>query len=234
MRFLNLSDLEKIFEVSEGTLEAERNKESLPHLQLKEKEIYFSSFIHHLNSEIINKDDENQLEILSTIGDIFQKRFYFNVFITELFPEKPPIIVGGSALEYYSGVQYPTGDIDIFIEEEAVPELIRHLRKNKFYKRGKYYYSIDKKIPVEIHTGTFNGDKKHLSKIVFGKKEIYLIGIEDLIIDRIDVFDKKEYPEEFDWALRLYRSYLELLDIQYLKKKLTKDGLLPYFEKLNS
>ncbi|MCK4667532.1 hypothetical protein KAU33_12325 [Candidatus Dependentiae bacterium] len=231
MRFLNIDELEKNFETKEGNFNSLRDENAFPYLELKTGKIFFSNYIHHLNTECFDRDEEEFQQLL-TYKDIFQKRFYFSSYLFKIYTENPPIIVGGSALEYYSGAQYPTGAIDFYLEEDVLDKLIKFLRKKKFYKRGKYYYSLDKKIAVEPHSGHFNGDKKYLNKMIYGDKEVLLIGIEDLIVDRINIFDKKEYPEEYDWAHRLFKSYQNFIDVEYFKRKLKRDGLLSYLEKL--
>ncbi len=233
MRFLNIDELEKSFEIKEGNFNSLRDENAFPYLELKGEKIFFSNYIHHLNKECLDKD-EDEFQQLLTYNDIFQKRFYFSSYLLKTYHENPPIIVGGSALEYYSGVQYPTGTIEFYLEDDGLDKLIKILRKKKFYKRGKYYYSLDKKIAVEPHSGHFDGDKKYLNKMKYCDREVLLIGIEDLIVDRLRIFNKKEYPEEYDWAHRLFKSYQSFIDIEYLKKKLKQEGVFSYLEKLTT
>lgn len=241
MRFLDINRAEKVLELENSYWDDLRRDNLFPYLEIKGEKFYFSNFLHHLNKEYINltnaePDSRNKSDSIpqnfEVYDNIFQKRFYFCSLLHKTFEETPPIIVGGSSLEYYSGVQYPTGDVDLFISEEIFKPVISLFRKNKFYKRGQYYYSHDRKLAVKLHQGEFNGKLELINKMKYADKEVLLIGVEDLIVDRIEIFDKKEYPEELDWAMRIYRSYRNVIDKKYIKKKLTGDGLLPYFEKL--
>ena len=165
------------------------------------------------------------LEKIKEETDIFKKHLLFSVWITNTLKEKGynlPIVVGGSAVEIYISPFYVSGDIDfVFPNRKEFEDII--LSTGLFKKQGKNYISDELGIFAEIVDDELSGSLSKVREIkveIEGKEyAINVIGIEDLIIDRLNACVHWKSESDCELAQILLRGYEKELDIDYLQKR---------------
>ncbi|MGC2062473.1 MAG: hypothetical protein WA610_05800 [Thermodesulfovibrionales bacterium] len=131
------------------------------------------------------------------------------------------IVVGGSAVELYSFGKYQSGDIDIISSGSlSITEI---LLQNGFTKKGKNFISEELGIFIEIPGRTLSGDPERVKTFVFGEDmSVQVIGVEDLIIDRLQSCVLWKYETDGEWAENLIGKYRDAMDLDYLIQRATE------------
>ena len=132
-----------------------------------------------------------------------------------------PIIIGGLALSYYTREVYFTADIDLaYSDREALGKVLKEI---DFEIKGRYWVSEDLKIAIEVPVGVLAEEDSPLEIVELGPElQCQIIGIEDMIIDRMNAC--KHWKSEIDCEMSelLVRRYYKELDWDYLDKKAKK------------
>jgi hypothetical protein len=141
--------------------------------------------------------------------------------ITNLLEQKgkdAPVVIGGCALSYYSREVYFTADIDLAYADREALDIV--LKDVGFKKQGRYWVNEDLKIAIEVPSSVLIGEDSPVEIVEFEKGlQCRIIGIEDLIMDRLSAC--KYWKSEIDCEMvdLLMRRYKEELDWAYLEKK---------------
>lgn len=161
-----------------------------------------------------------------------RKIFFLGILTKALEKEKgKPVIVGGCALEFYSTGGYATGDIDLIYPDSNLAG--KKLDKWGFRKEGRHWINEDLDIFIEIPGSTLSEDEeKRITVIELENLKVYLLGIEDLIIDRLNAFVHWKSTDDGYWAKELLFIYGEKLDMEYLKKRSSEEDTLKGLKKL--
>jgi len=129
-----------------------------------------------------------------------------------------PIIIGGCALSYYSREVYFTSDIDLaYADRESLDKVLRSL---DFKKKGRYWVSKDLDIAIEAPASQLAGEDSPKEIVELGEGlRCQILGVEDLIIDRLNAC--KHWKSEIDCEMveLLVRRYGPELQWGYLEKK---------------
>lgn len=152
--------------------------------------------------------------------DEFKKKLLFLASLNREVREKGIefIVVGGSAVELYSFGKYQSGDIDVV--SSGSDTLADILTENGFTRRGKDFISEELGIFIEIPGRTLAGDPGRIKTFVIQEGlEIPVIGIEDLIIDRLQACVFWKYETDCEWAENLLNKYRNELDMDYLTSR---------------
>jgi hypothetical protein len=136
---------------------------------------------------------------------------------------KAPIVVGGEAVELYTQGSYTTGDMDIKSPLEITKAI---LKEWKFTKKGRTWFNKELDLYVDWLGASLDEGKEAEDRVttieVAGGFQISVIGIEDLVIDRLNA---AKWWEDFDsmmWAkvlLSIKRKLRRKIDLKYLKKR---------------
>lgn len=178
------------------------------------------------------------LERIKKENDVFKKHVLFSVWITEKLKERGkslPIIVGGSAVEIYTSPFYVSGDIDyVFPNREEFEKVI--FSTGLFKKQGKNYISDELGLFIEIVDERLSGSPSKVRKIkveIEGKEyTINVIGIEDLIIDRLNACVHWKSESDCEMSKILIEGYEKEIDFGYLLKRAKEDLLEDKLRKL--
>jgi hypothetical protein len=170
----------------------------------------------------------NRKEIISLIKKTespLKRQLLLVAFVTRLLEEKgksAPIVIGGCALSYYTREVYFTADIDLaYADREALDRVLTEIG---FEKKGRYWINEALQIAVEVPVSVLAGEEAPIEIVDLGEKlQCRIIGVEDLIIDRLNAC--KHWKSEIDCEMveLLIRKYKEELDWSYLEKR----ALLP-------
>ncbi|WP_258360251.1 hypothetical protein [Moorella sulfitireducens (nom. illeg.)] len=134
-----------------------------------------------------------------------------------------PILVGGRALEFYTLGGYATKDMDLVVNgrEQAGAVLAEMGFLHRPGERHWYHEELDLalEIPVEYLAGSL--DK--LTTVEINGLEVYIIGVEDLIIDRLAAAKFWKSPADARWAAKLLALHREEIDMEYLRQAAGKE-----------
>lgn len=129
-----------------------------------------------------------------------------------------PILVGGGAMEFYTAGGYATSDVDVALP--ACPEVDAAFADLGFAKEGRYWVREDLDLLFEAPAPAgLPGENAARTEIEIGDLRIVVIGIEDLLLDRVRGWVHWQSSEDERWARRLAFLYADRLDWQYLRDR---------------
>ena len=103
-------------------------------------------------------------------------------WIQSLYRARPPVLVGGAAVELYTGGAYTTGDYD-FVGD--VPETVgKALEEAGFKREGRHWIHAKAKLFVEFPGSAVQSHEKTAMLDVAGVS-VLTLSPEDMIIDRL-------------------------------------------------
>ena len=171
------------------------------------------------------------LEIIQKTESPLKKQLLMVGLLTRLLRKMnrlAPLIIGGCALSYYSREVYFTSDIDLaYADREALDTVLQGIG---FEKKGRYWVDERLKMAIEAPASSLPGQDSPVEVVDFGEGlQCTIIGIEDLVIDRLNAY--KHWKSEIDGEMveLLIRRYRNDLDWPYLEKRavLPENDTLP-------
>lgn len=174
----------------------------------------------------------DELEKVRQQADPLTKRLLFVGLLTrKLEPEGiRPIIVGGQAVEFYTAGGYATKDIDLV--SPGYEEIDRILEAWGFKKEGRHWFNEQLDISVEVPESVLAGDENRLTVVEIDDLRVYVIGIEDIIVDRLNAFVHWKSSDDRIWAKEMMLLGKEDIDWGYLKKRAAEEDILAAAEEL--
>ena len=156
------------------------------------------------------EETPSQKRTLKAIGLISKALQHFGVL---------PILVGGQAVEIYTFGKYTTFDVDFVLSGHEVANHILLALGFSAKDLGHshwYYPALD--LPIEVPDSVLFGSMDKVTQIQIEDLEIYIIGTEDLILDRLRAAVHWQSTSDMEWAAFLLQSYLqdEAFDVEYL------------------
>lgn len=147
-----------------------------------------------------------------------------------------PILVGGGAVEFYSGSALMTGDIDV--TSPVQPELEEELMRLGFVRPSgagmllRGWVHPDLGLGFEIvgsspMGGDIETDRIRLVRALGGTERFRILAVEDMIADRMGQFASGTAPEMRGQAQTLLTLYPDL-DRDYLDQRIRKETLGDY------
>jgi len=168
-----------------------------------------------------NKSDlEKKIEILAVVTKALEK---INV---------KPVIVGGQAVEFYTSGGYATMDIDM-ICAKSISDINAILEPLGFEKSGKYWVIEDNNISIviEVPSGPLAGDKNKLTKVEVDEDlAAYFIGIEDIIIDRLNRYKHWKVYSDKEWIIGMIILNYDEIEWDYIYEKAKKERVIEELE----
>ncbi|KFZ43952.1 hypothetical protein CS060_11370 [Anoxybacillus flavithermus] len=171
------------------------------------------------------KEAQEKLQSLRTKTS-FEKMVQVTAILTKLLePHRiRPIIVGGLAVEIYTRGDYTTVDIDLIVSDrEKAGQLLHQLG---FTPSGRHWYHDELFVSVEIPNDVLEDadDDKVIELKLEDGLHVYVIGIEDIILDRLRACVHWKSKSDCEWAKRMVLLHKERLDWAYMKQVAKKDG----------
>ena len=155
----------------------------------------------------------------------FEKMVQVAAILTKLLGNKQirPIIVGGLAVEIYTRSDYTTVDIDMIISDRELAGQI--LVQLGFSVEGRHWYHEKLMISIEIPNDILEDadDSKVTELQINNDLKVYVIGIEDIILDRLRACIHWKSTSDCEWGKRMFLLHHDRLDIEYMKEISTKD-----------
>lgn len=134
-----------------------------------------------------------------------------------------PIIVGGFAVEIYSRSEYTTVDIDLVFARRDIAD--QYLQQLGFIRSGRHWYHENLGVSVEIPGDMLDlADPDKVIKLNLpDQNSVYVIGIEDIILDRLRACVHWSSTADCEWGLRLFLLHTARLDMDYMERKADED-----------
>lgn len=168
------------------------------------------------NEEIANAN-RKLIELVTIKEDKFNLMIKAASILTKLFApytrlDARPIIVGGLSVEIYTRIDYNTRDID-FVTSSSI--LFREtLEKLNFKKNGHIFYRDDLELAIDVVDNFLAGSQEKVATLKLEDSEVYVISIEDIILDRLH---GHEHSDCYKWGAILLSLYHEVVDLDYIK-----------------
>jgi hypothetical protein len=148
--------------------------------------------------------------------------------LLKMMNKQAPVIIGGCALSYYSREVYFTSDIDLaYADREALDKVLKNIG---FGKEGRYWVHEGLKMAIEAPASSLPGQDSPVEVVELGEGlQCSIIGIEDLVIDRLNACKYRKSEIDGEMVELLIRRYTNDLDWSYLEKKaiLPENDTLP-------
>lgn len=140
--------------------------------------------------------------------------------ISEKLPgKKKPILVGGSAVEFYTRGTCKSIDIDLLADRDSLEKV---LEKMGFSKIGRHWF-YTKDVGIEVVGESPEG--RRVNEVLHEGKLIRILSIEDLIVDRLNACKHWKSQYDCEQAQVLFGVYSGKLDLEYLKKRMKEEEL---------
>jgi len=178
-----------------------------------------------------------RLQRSTVIENPLKRRLWILAILTEALRTigERPILIGGEALEYYTLGGYTTGDIDIALPStEDVGEVFSKLG---FHREGRYWIREDIDALIEAPTSDLTGEDAPLVELEIEDMRCYIIGLEDLIIDRLNGYVHWHWEDDKRWVKRLLSLHAQEINKEYLFRKAkehgTEEALIQIYQELD-
>jgi len=179
------------------------------------------------------KSIEKELLNLKRIGNRWERRLFFAAIISEFLQKNygvDLVVVGGNAVEFYTLGSYSTEDIDVVVCDFGIVEDL--LRDLGFEKINRIWYREDLDISIDLTGSELAGDPKRVSRVSIKGKMVQVIGLEDIIVDRLNAFIHWKSEQDGFWAQEMVAIHQEDIDWKYLEERCKKEQVASALEKL--
>lgn len=147
-----------------------------------------------------------------------KKKLLLLGYVTDRLEKKSESVylVGGQAVETYTAGQFTTGDVDIATtDRKATEELLARMG----FKRAGIVW-INEALGVAVHiVGQFPTRSEKVRAFEVGPYTVRVVGVEDLIVDRLAAAKHWKSPRDMEQARALYDGFRKQIDTEYLRKR---------------
>ncbi|MBU7007081.1 UbiD family decarboxylase [Phosphitispora fastidiosa] len=141
-----------------------------------------------------------------------------------------PVVVGGAAVEFYTLGQYATMDIDfVGTINNEMKEVMASLG---FEREGRYWRIPGTDIMVEFPSDKLVGSMDKVQPVEHNGQQAYYIGIDDLILNRVQEAKHWNDMGSKEWARTLMVAHYDDIDWSYCHKNASKFGCRDKLEEI--
>lgn len=147
-----------------------------------------------------------------------KKKMLLLGFLSDELSRKNGLIflVGGQAVEAYTAGQFTTGDVDITTTDREETEKL--LSRLGFKREGMIW--LNERLAIAIHIiGDYPTRAKNIRTVEVGPYVVRVVGVEELIIDRLKAAKFWRSGRDSEQALVLLNAFKERIDFEYLGKR---------------
>lgn len=162
--------------------------------------------------------------------DKFERLLQTAAILTEALMQQgvKPIVVGGLSVEIYSLSGYSTEDIDFVLNGyEKAGEVFKQLG---FQRIGRSWLHPVAGVSLDIPSNDLAGDYDKITELKVEDRIVYLIGLEDIILDRLRRAVHWSSGRDREWGYRLLLMYLEKIDLPYITSRFETESERQEFE----
>jgi len=152
--------------------------------------------------------------------DTFKRKVYFAaLFVSELRKiGSDAILVGGSAVEFYTRGKFQTADIDFVVTDRSRATQI--LKSLGFDAKDAVWYNRELDIIVDASDKDYTGDPDKVRIVEVRGVEVKVAGVEDLIVNRLysAKYWKSNPQRDMEEATALLSIFSKSIDNEYLDR----------------
>ncbi|MEZ5330619.1 MAG: UbiD family decarboxylase [Thermoanaerobaculia bacterium] len=163
-------------------------------------------------------DRRARLEALAEEPDPQRRRLVALGLLTDRLAEDgiEPILVGGGALAFYTGGGYASNDMDLALP--ADPAVDTAFQELGFAREGRYWYRADLDLLFEAPApADLPGEDAPRTVVEVDGLRVVVLGVEDLLLDRLRAWVHWKSAEDGRWARRLALLWADRIDWEYLR-----------------
>lgn len=233
---MDLKELGKYLSFSQKKLYTLVKEDKIPYSRIGHQYRFIKKDIDKwLKNQNVKKIDllkKPDLSILDDMPETFKKRLLFAGILTEKLSKYKvrPIVVGGNAVEFYTLGGYASEDIDIICSDDK--KLDEVLKSWEFQKKGRHWLNKKYGLLIESPSDTLAGSLEKISEVEIKGLRVYIIGIEDIIIDRLNAFVHWKSEEDGRWAKQLLFLNEDKIDWKYIEEQSKKEKTIDVLKKL--
>ena len=165
----------------------------------------------------MESEDESALARLRAESEPRRRRLLALGLLTQRLAKHgiEPILVGGAAVEFYTAGGYATADVDLAMT--ASKEVHEAFAALGFEREGRYWHhaELDLLFEAPAPAGLPGEDAPRTETDIDGLR-IVVIGVEDLLIDRLRTWVHWKSQEDGRWTRRLAFLYSDRIDWRYV------------------
>ncbi len=135
-----------------------------------------------------------------------------------------PVLVGGKAVELYTRGQHTSFDVDLVLRGRAKTD-VRLQQLGFAKKRGeRHWYHEVLDLAIEIPDDTLVGDMQRLTEIDTSDGSVWVIGVEDMILDRLRACKHWRSTRDCEQAEAILTIHRTDIDLAYVQKQAVADN----------
>lgn len=170
-------------------------------------------------------EEQNRLQKARELERGFQRTIYLMSVLTEELEKKgiKPVIIGGAAVEFYTRDWYATADIDLAIDKKYREEFNEVMDEFGFDKEGRMWVREDLNLYIEIPGDIKDISRERLTEVETEEGHAYVIGLEDIVFDRIEAAEHWNSGSDKEQAIRVGTAFYDEIDWSYIRNKCKED-----------
>ena len=170
----------------------------------------------------------DQWREIARISDPLRRTLALVATVTELLADEGvrPILVGGMALQFYTLGGYVTADVDVVASRRDRVGRVLDQLGFKHQPGFRHWIHEELDLAIEIPDEVLAGSLDRVAEVEVDGKTAYVIGIEDLIVDRLNASKHWHSKLDGEWAQRLLAMYDDEIDHQYLREACEREQTL--------
>ncbi|MBA3846147.1 MAG: hypothetical protein H0X45_05825 [Planctomycetes bacterium] len=152
-----------------------------------------------------------------------KRGLYVLALVSEHLPgDLKPVVVGGFAVEFYAMGGYNTNDVDVlYLHPSKAGELLAALG---FTKVNRHWICAAYGLQIEFPGHVIEARaRERITTLTIDGRTVSLIGIEDLILDRLNIVVHGKSPGDRRWPMELVLLHRDDLDMDYLQTQAQAD-----------
>jgi hypothetical protein len=177
-----------------------------------------------MGSRVSDSKAKQLLELALKESDRLKRHLYVAAGLREVL-EHRPVVVGGTAEEYWTRDDYHETDLDVCVpltqtEEDALLRL-------GFERAGRYWeLTGERSVVLEFPEPRIDGDEERVVEEAIGPGSFAMIGLDDLYLDRLrqTTATMNETDVHFQSALAVAAARFEDIDWTYVARRIEEEG----------
>lgn len=135
----------------------------------------------------------------------------------------PVVVVGGSAVSFYTGGAYLSRDVDL-VTDVPGPQIFGVLERIGFRRQDGAWIHAEVDVVVDFPSPPLAGDSRRVTQVQTSDGPISIIGLEDLLIDRLNAVVHWGDSEAREWCVTMLALHPKL-DRAYVEQRAAEEGV---------
>lgn len=172
-------------------------------------------------------------KVVLATEDPTERKLRFMALLTSSLPKnrRPPILVGGSAIEVYLDGTLRTGDMDVVYDVKALQGTLSAWR---FALGGglRAWANDELGLAVDMVGDDYTGSLERVMTITTDYGPATVSSIEDLILRRLSSAKFWKVPTDVEQAYLLAKAHSDRIDWEYVEAEAARTDLADYVAKV--